>query len=394
MGVDVKYKRSSSLLILNVILGLSLRLYYLLTVEIIPVDALEFMNVTLSLHYGTPYPIAREIGYPALLYVIFFFIPISFFKMRILTLIIGTLNIILIYKFALIMTKYYNIENKQDLIAIGSSFLYSTNVYAVRFDNSGVREPLVTLLLLLVLIIVFDYENIDLKRKVLVGLLYYYISITRSEFQYVGLLFALVLLWEGYQHNNSHQKSIAVVIILSSIFGLLSWMLISALLLGDPNATSKFLVNQIIKRNSPGTESGSFVWYIFEYRGIGSFVVIEIKGIINIILNLSLYLGSIGYILLIFGTVNLFRTQKFSLLLFYVSGAILNGFNAHEWNYIGTDRILLPYYTLLFVVASLSLIEVNDYNLKIKDQTISVPSKYWIILIFVCRLALTIIRLV
>ncbi len=392
--VDAGNMRSSTLLFLNVLIGIALRLYYLFTVEIVPVDALDYMSVAISLQEGTSYPIAREIGYPLLLYVVFLLSPISFYKMRVLTIVIGVLNIIILYKFAITMAKYYNLENKERIIALGSSFLYSTSVFAIRFDNSGVRESLVTLLLLIVLTMVFDCENIDRKRIFLVGVLYYYITITRSEYQYVGLLFALILIWEGYQHNISSLRYIALVIILSSIAGFLSWMIMSVIFLGDPNATSNFLVSQIIRRNSPETRPGSLIWYIFEYRGLSSFVLIELKGILNIILNLSIYLGNIGYLLFIFGTVQLFRIQKFSLFLIYISGAILNGFNAHEWNYIGVDRILLPYYTLLYVVASLSLIKVSDFNLKIKDRSFRISYYYWIALIIIGRIVLTFVRLV
>jgi len=339
---------------------------------VIPVDALGYMAVAESFQKGAAYPNPREIGYPLLLFILFFWGEISFLKLRILTLLFGVLNMYLIYKVALRITDYYNLKVNGNDVGIFSSLLLATSHLAVMIDNLGVRETIALTILLAIVHEIYTRENRYGPYKIFV--LYFLLSIMRSEFQFTAVLFSLVFVLESYQHGENSLRRSGIAILVAGILGLITWSLLSLLLLGDPSVTSKMLVANIIRRNNQGGETGSLLWYVFEYKGIPGFIFTEAMGFVGIVLLVALYLNFDAFILLIFGVSTIRSSHRYTLLTIYVIGALINGFNAFEWKFIGTDRIMLPYYSFLWIISAFALTKAGDARIQVSsDRIITIP---------------------
>ena len=276
-------------LILVMIVGVLLRIYYFLFFSMQAVDVHQFMAVAESFQKGTAYPNPQEIGYPLLLFLLFFWGEISFLKLRILTLAFGVLNIYSIYHVAVRVTDYYNLNINRNDVGIFSSLFLATSHLVVRIDNSGVRETIALTILLSIVHEIYTRENKFGLYKIFI--LYFFLSLMRSEFQFVAVLFCLLFVIESYQHGEEPMKRYGIVILVAGILGLITWSLLSLLLLGDPSATSKMLVANIIERNNQGRETGSLLWYIFDYKGIVRFIITEGRGFVGCVLNSSDIVG-------------------------------------------------------------------------------------------------------
>jgi len=98
------------------------------------------------------------------------------------------------------------------------------------------------------------------------------------------------------------------------------------------------------------------------------------------------YLSFEGFVLLIFGVSTILKSDRYTLLIFYIIGAVINGFNAFEWKFIGTDRILLPYYSFLWIISAIALTKAGDARIKVTpDRYITVPKRLWILFILLYR---------
>jgi len=162
------------------------------------------------------------------------------------------------------ITEYYNLNINKNNVGIFSSLFLATSHLVVRIDNSGIRETIALTILLAIVHEIYTRENKYGLYKIFV--LYFFLSIMRSEFQFVAVFFCLVFVIESYQHGEETLKRYGIVILVAGILGLITWSLLSLLLLGDPSATSKMLVANIIERNNQGGETGSLLWYIFDYK--------------------------------------------------------------------------------------------------------------------------------
>jgi hypothetical protein len=276
-----------------------------------------------------------------------------------------------------VLIENWHIDNKR--IPDISAFFLSTSFFAIKTDNSGVRETIIVTLIFSLFILIYN-NNWNVKiRTVSIFILYFYISITRSEFQILALFIFVILIYEFYQDKlaNNNLKIFSISILLSGILGLIFWMFFQHFILGDVSSTSNMFVQNIIQRNSPDVTPGNLGWYIFTYHGIIDFIKIEMIGFINLLIVLPRYLGIISYSLFVFGIVYLVNNSKFTILLLYVAACLINGFNAYEFNYIGSSRILFPFYSLFYIIIALPFAKIDDVELELsKDRRVLIKKNY------------------
>lgn len=395
----ISINRYQASLIGIIILGFLVRFVYFITHYIEPADVLQYMHTSRYLlgeehNYGNP----REIGYPLLLALFGAFFGVNYDTAQYLTIFLGLFNIFVAFLLTKrVLNRWSYFEENQDEIALFTSLMVAVSPVIVKSDNLGVREPLAGLLLMFSVILLYSSEENRIRsilNTFLVFIVWFYLAITRSEFTFIGVGLACFVALEGFQFSDNRIKVKALALGCASIFAFIFWTIFSLIMFNNPAATSDMLVSFIIGRNDPNVTPQGLVWYIFNYLGFFNFLIAEIIGVGWLLSNLPDYIGLYIFILAVFGGWSMLRRSHLIIPAIYVLMAIINGFNAYAFEFIGSDRILSISFPFLFILAGIAFERIKDYNFTVTpDFSIHIPKAVskTAILLFVTVYSLTLI---
>ncbi len=350
--LKIRMNQSKIILCFVFLIGLLLRMFYIYFYSIDPVDALQYMNIAKYI-IGNPevtyYVVPREPLFPLFLGVVYLIAPNTYTTSRILTGIIGSASIILIY---FIIKKYDENSVKKDtkvnLALFGAAFI-SFNPYLIRNDGAGLREPLYTFLLLLLIFTILLQKSV--KKDVLLCLISMLCVLCKSEALLLLIGLSFLLYHRNVVKNNLDKKSSlfeSLSVLIGTLFGFVLWGTVSIFLFSDWFATSNYMASLYFVHEFNSVPLGKITTfsYLFKYH---SFMELSSAFLDGFFGTLWLYFDIFDLFVYAFFIIALLELVKNSDLFFlYVTlfSTIFIGIFASLYGWSGFRRILLPYSVL------------------------------------------------
>ncbi len=376
-----------------IIFGAFLRILFNLIFYTEPSDVIQYIHTARFLlgeetYYGDP----REIGYPLVLATFGLIFGISYNTARFLTIFLGIINIFLIKILTKrVLDRWSYFKENQEEIALFTCFLVAISPTIIRSDVLGLREPLAGLLLIICVILLYSPKGFGERRiskeldLALLFFFWFYLSITRSEFVIVGPGLACFVALEGWQFAEKRTKLKAALIVCASIIAFFFWNIFSYNVFDNSSATADMLVDAIILRNDPDVIPQGLIWYIFDYLGLFRFIFMEIYGTSQLISSLVQFTSIYLFVFIVIGGFTMLKRSHLLIPAIFLLLAIINGFNAYAWEFIGSDRILSISFPFIFILSSITYGQINDFKFRLSpERVINIPgivSKVTLILI-------------
>ncbi len=418
------------------VVGLLLRLLFVWKNPMEPYDAVGYIEIAEFMIgvEGTSYSFPREPLFSFMLGLVFLIFPSTFLTTRLFTAILGSVNIVLVYLVAKKYLKKFFKNISTEKFALVSSLLISLNYQFILKDGYGYREPLYTILFLILL------YSILMEKKVIKRVLFcttsFLMILTKSE-SLILLIGISIFLFQKENfltksNNNLKQidSDISVIdsseneqpdtgiksvedlpsqknkknfrnfvsnvnynfafILLGLVVGYCLWMILSSLLFGDPFATSNEMAKLYYRQEFGiiAPEDLTTFSYIFTYHGILELFQAFYSGFFVLFSDYEIIYGIYLFAFFILSLISLLIKGDYISLFSIFYPPLFIGLLAYFWDPAGYARILLPYSTIGLVVIpiftynileKLELMITNKVKIRIKRNLF-----FYLIIGFIC----------
>jgi hypothetical protein len=358
------------LLIIVIILGLAIRLFHLMRTEIIPVDAKTFMWAAEwflgrdSFHYYTNVP--REPGWSMVLAIFFIPFPVDYDLLFIVARIVSTgfsvLNIPLTFAVSKRLAEEFDdAKGKENLIGLVASLFLAFNPIMIETASMGLREPLQGTLMLVWILLYFS-KGLNKEFLIIGGFCTFFSVLIRLDTILLWTFLGMVLMYNEWSSSNNPEKRNVIlkplIVIFLAVVSFITWLSVSAVLFGDPFATSNHFLEDYFSHEFPTSEIPadlSLFSYFFEYHSMSEIAYSFVKGAASLasmyITYLGLFLGSI--LLISYG--HFVYKGRLILPAFLTYSILFYAIFAHLWGYVGYWRLMSPYLGLCIIMVSVVL---------------------------------------
>jgi len=419
------------------IAGLLLRLLFIWKIPMDdPSDAIAYMEIAEFMFgvSGTSYSSPREPFFSFILGFVFLIFPNTYLTTRLFTAILGSFNIVLIYFVAKKYLKKFFKNVPSEKFALVSSLLISLNYQFILKDGYGYREPLFTILLLILL------YSILMEKKVMKRILFcissFLMILTKSESLILLVGISMLLFHKenfltksnenlklidseisvsdtikdehldtrikneenlsGQENKKNFKNFISKVnynfayLLLGLVVGFCLWIILSFLLFGDPFATSNWMAKCYYhyEFNSIAPDNLTTFSYIFNYHSIQEIFRAFYSGFFVLFSDYEIVYGIYLFAFFILSLIILLKKGDYISLFTIFYPPLFIGLLSYFWDPTGFARILLPYSIIGFLIIPISTYNILEkFDLMITNKVkISINKNLFFILIisFIC----------
>jgi hypothetical protein len=264
----------------------------------------------------------------------------------------------------------YNYKKKVKYVGLFVCFLFSFNLYLLSHSLKGLREELLSILVISIFYFTIVKENMKLQDNILLALSVSFISLTlltAGIFITMGIiLFYLISKLKCFGYKSIEFKKLLIIII-SFILSFFLWTFF--------NLCKTFPPFYSLEVQS--------LWFRLQF----SIDITSIEGIINASINTLIFgipsifiystvLINLVFILLaIYILIKSFRKKQFLFLIFFVGTNL-----AYLSVFITTPRIIIYFFSFFFYLGAIPLVNIlfNVKNSQIKNK----KSMFYLLMIF------------
>lgn len=404
------------------IIGFLLRLLMIWKNPIEPKDALQYMEIAEFIFGvdGTSYIFPREPLYPFLLGLIYLVFPNTYLTAQIFSALMGSLVIVGIFYVTKKYAQKFSVNVDNEKFGIVASLLVCFNYHFVIYDGGGVREPLFTLLFLILLYSVF-IERKKIKKSIFCFSAFFLI-LTKSE-SLILLIGISILIFHKEnilkrtrseeniieENGNEIKENIIretrknklrnylskinynfVFILLGLFIGFALWKFLSYLLFSDPFATSNWMARMYYFKefNLAAPETLTTFEYLFKYHGIKDLLLAFYHGFFGLMTRYSVIFNRYLFALFILSLIK-YLIKKDNLSIFWLLyPPLVFSIVAFFWGMVGYNRILQPYSIVSIISIPIFTYEIIDsFKLTITKKLnvdINKTVFYYLIFTFIC----------
>ena len=367
------------------LVGLVLRILTVFQFEIIPVDALQYKEIAQFLIGGEgSYVLPREPFFPFVIGLFFLLFPNTFLTMRIITSVLGSLSIVLIYLLTRRIFRNKDVANNYRYsIGLISSCLVCFNYRFVYTDTYGVREQLFSVLLILLLYTLL-LDNIKIRR-IFLPLLSFLLYLTKNEALILLIGIAILVFYSNYiSQKKLFIESIqnSLLILSGTLIGFIAWGVSSVYLFSDFFSTSNWMARMYFSKEFgiSAPENLTLISYLFQYHSFTSIIKSFFYGAAG---TMQIFIKLYGFILFPFFIISLIKLiLKSSFINLWISiyPLFFIGFFAELYGWTGFLRIILPYAIISISYLSNEICEIiTDFELRLtRKKVIQIKSVYFV----------------
>jgi hypothetical protein len=311
---------------------------------------------------------AYELVFPFVLAIIFLFFPVDYTTSRITTAVIGSFCIPMTF---FVSNSLRNSLSKEGievnvLISYISCLLVAVHPYLIYADGRGLREPLLTLILLVILRYIFEYRVKPTRKSISIITFFCILlfSVKLEYFLFTGCLIFFLIFYDFSHIDKSNFKwrrySIVTIVLISTFFlEILSLSFIYKGFIIDLRVSAYF------RKEFGYYESVTLFEYLFEHHSLTQLFEVLYHGIGDSLgINRWVY-GLFGFCLILIGLFYLVSRNSFEIPVCIILSIVSQAFFVHTWKLLpDLWHFFLPFapfacicigYTLIMVIKTIKI---------------------------------------